>query len=101
MPSSSKPKATSRPAATAMADPDSAIHEIDDLFSTAGLVRNLRGKAAGVTRRARLERVTAEELRHVAPVAAVAANGVQVLRISGWDKGPQKMDWLCHGFSTR
>jgi polyphenol oxidase len=101
MPSSSKPKATSRPAATAMADPDSAIHEIDDLFSTAGLVRNLRGEAAGVTRRARLERVTAEELRHVAPVAAVAANGVQVLRISGWDKGPQKMDWLCHGFSTR
>src|ERR1700678_1765069 len=101
MPSSSKPKATSRPAATPRADSDSAIHAIDNVFSTAGLVRNLRGKAAGATRRARLKRVTPEELSRAAPVPDLASNGVQLLRISSWDTGRHKTDWLWHGFSTR
>jgi YfiH family protein len=98
---SSKSKATSTPATTPTAVPDQAIQEIDSVFQTAGLVRNLRGKAAGVTRRMRLERVTPEELSHSAPVPTVADNGVQLLRIPGWYRGRQKTDWLWHGFSTR
>jgi YfiH family protein len=95
---SSKSKAASTPATTV---PDPAIQEIDSLFQTAGLVRNLRGKTAGVTRRVRLQRVTPEELSHPVPVATVAANGVQLLTIPGWEKGRQKTGWLWHGFSTR
>src|ERR1700677_206224 len=97
MPSPSKSRATSRPAAAPPAVADSAIQEIDDLFQTAGLVRNLRGKAAGVTRRMRLERVTPGDLSHAAPVPAIAANGVQLLRVSAWEKAAL----LWHGFSTR
>ncbi|MGD0627848.1 MAG: peptidoglycan editing factor PgeF [Terracidiphilus sp.] len=78
------------------------IKEIDALFETAGLVRNLRGKSAGVTRRVRPERVEAEELAQTVPVPFIAANGVQVLRIPAWDKpGRQRISWLWHGFSTR
>jgi YfiH family protein len=97
MSSPSKSRATSRPAPAPPAVADLAIQEIDDLFQTAGLVRNLRGKAAGVTRRMRLERVMPEELSHAAPVPAIAANGVQLLRVSAWEKTA----WLWHGFSTR
>jgi len=70
---------------------------IDALFRDAGLVRNLRGNAAGVTRRMRLERATAEELSPAAPVPRIAANGVQWLAVRGWERTP----WLWHGFSTR
>jgi len=78
------------------------IKEIDALFRTAGLVRNLRGKAAGVTRRVRLGQVTVEELAHAAPVPFIAANGVHLLRIPAWDKpGRHRVPWLWHGFSTR
>jgi polyphenol oxidase len=85
----------------------SAVEEIDATFKAAGLVRNLRGKSAGVTRRARHDRVTPEELSSVATVPTTAANGVQLLRVADWDKpgsrhreGPNS-DWLWHGFSTR
>ena len=104
--SSSRPKAP--PAAHAH---PSAGREIDAVFEAAGLVRsvarslgrNRRGKAAGATRRVRLDRATpAEELSSAAPVPTTARNGVQVLRVASWDKpDSRKTDWLWHGFSTR
>ena len=77
--------------------PDSEIHAIDALFQRAGLQRNLRGKAAGVTGRMRFERLSREELMTAAPVPRVAANGVQWLSVPSWEK----TSWLWHGFSTR
>lgn len=65
-------------------------------------MRNLRGKAAGVTRRVRMERAAPEELSKPAPAPHVAANGVQWLAAPAWQKpGRQKIPWLWHGFSTR
>jgi hypothetical protein len=99
----SKSKATSTPATGPTAFPDLGVQEIDSVFQIAGLTRNLRlrGKAAGITRRVRLDRLTPEELSHPAPVPTVAANGVRLLTIPGWDRGRKKIDWLWHGFSTR
>ena len=73
------------------------IQAIDALFERAGLNRNLRGKAAGVTLRMRLERSAPEELVPAAPVPCIARNGVQWLSVPAWEKMP----WLWHGFSTR
>jgi YfiH family protein len=87
MPSSSTPNAHSGP----------ENQEIDALFRTAGLVRNLSGKAVGIGDRMRLKRMAPEELRQAAPVTRVAANGVQWLPVPGWEK----IGWLWHGFSTR
>ena len=87
MPSSSKPNSRSGP----------EVQAIDDLFQQAGLVRNLRGKAAGVTRRMRFERTDKSDLSQPAPTPRVSPNGVQWLPVPGW----QRMPWLWHGFSTR
>jgi YfiH family protein len=76
---------------------DAAIEEIDALFQTAGLVRNLRGKSAGVTRRVRRERAEPRELSQPAAAPQVASNGVEWLGVPGW----QRTSWLWHGFSTR
>jgi len=76
---------------------DQDIQALDALFEQAGLVRNLRGKAAGVTTRMRMERLTQEELRPAMPIPRVARNGVEWLSAAGWEK----MGWLWHGFSTR
>ncbi|HXR40143.1 MAG TPA: peptidoglycan editing factor PgeF [Terracidiphilus sp.] len=92
MRSSSKPKA--HPGSAAQ---DRTVEAIDALFQTAGLVRNLRGKAGGVTRRVRMQRVAAEELAQPAPVPSAAPNGVPLLKIAAWEK----TGWLWHGFSTR
>ena len=76
------------------------IDGIDAEFRQAGLVRNLRGHAGGVTRRVRqirLERATPEELSKPAPTSRVAPNGVHWLSASGWER----TRWLWHGFSTR
>ena len=73
------------------------IQEIDALFERAGLVRNLRGKAAGVTRRVRFERAMPEELKQRPSAPTVARNGVQWLAAPGWEE----LSWLWHGFSTR
>ncbi|MDR3751636.1 MAG: peptidoglycan editing factor PgeF [Terracidiphilus sp.] len=90
----------SAPNPNAPADPE--VQAIDALFLEAGLVRNLRGKAGGVTRRVRMERAAPEELRQPAPEPHVAANGVQWLAAPAWEKpGRQKTPWLWHGFSTR
>jgi len=96
MPSSSKPSASG-----AHATPHQTVEEIDALFQTAGLVRGIRGKAAGVTRRVRMSRVAPEELSVPMPVPSIASNGVQLLKIAAWETGRQKIPWLWHGFSTR
>ena len=82
--------------------PTKEIQEIDALLQKAGLVRNVRGKAVGVTRRVRQGRVTTEELVTAAPVPVVDRNGVPLLKIRAWDRpGRQGIPWLWHGFSTR
>ncbi len=102
MQSPSKLKAPSSVVRKSPATTDSEIQEIDSLFQTAGLARSLRGKAAGVSRRARVQRVAPEGLTHEAPFPTIAPNGVQLLKIPAWDKaGRQKTGWLWHGFSTR
>jgi polyphenol oxidase len=78
------------------------VQSTDALLQKAGLVRNLRGNAAGVTRRVRLERVAKKrlskaELFQAAPTPSVAPNGVHWLPVRSWNKVP----WLWHGFSTR
>jgi hypothetical protein len=78
--------------------PHGTVAEIDALFETAGLVRSLRGKSAGVTRHVRMQRFTAAELSQAAPEPVVAANGVQILQAPAWGK---QGSWLWHGFSTR
>ena len=88
------------------------IQAIDALFEQAGLKRNLRGKAAGVTHRMRFERAEQPELTPPAPLARVAPNGVAWLAVPAWEKlgrnklggeklGHEKLSWLWHGFSTR
>src|SRR5580692_3602738 len=81
---------------------DSVVQRTDALLQNAGLVRNLRGNAAGVTRRIRLKRIDEKrlskaELFQAAPIPSVALNGVHWLPVPGWKKYP----WLWHGFSTR
>jgi YfiH family protein len=95
---------TSRPPKVSRA-PKIEIRDIeatDALFHEAGLVRNLRGNAAGVTRRMRFERATQSGLSQAgltsaAPSLRQASNGVQWLPVPGWEK----IHWLWHGFSTR
>jgi hypothetical protein len=99
MPSRSQPKSSPPKAA---ATQEKAVLEIDRLFETAGLVRNLRGKAAGVTHRARRKKYVSEELSHPAPAPVVAANGVNLLQVPAWQSPAGKISpWLWHGFSTR
>jgi hypothetical protein len=78
-------------------DNSESVDRLDALFATAGLVRSLRGKAGGVTRRMRLERAEPRELSRATAVPQVATNGVEWLRVPGWGQ-PR---WLWHGFSTR
>jgi YfiH family protein len=77
--------------------PRQKIQAIDTLFEQAGLKRSLRGDAAGVTRRMRVERAAPQELASAAPHPQVAQNGVEWLAVTGW----QRTSWLWHGFSTR
>ncbi len=77
--------------------PGPAVQALDELFQAAGLVRNLRGKTAGITRRMRFDHAAPEELRQLAPSPSVAPNGVEWLPVPEWEKLP----WLWHGFSTR
>lgn len=86
-----------RPRSSPDAHPGTEVQAIDALFREAGLVRSLRGKAAGATRRSRLECAAPEELAPAAPVPWVAPNGVQWLTVPEWGK----ISWLWHGFSTR
>jgi len=78
------------------------VEDIDKWFETGGLVRSLRGKSAGITRRLRLEREVPEELTPASPVPFVATNDVQLLKVPDWDN-PQgsQASGLWHGFSTR
>jgi hypothetical protein len=98
---------SSTPNAHSVSDDGLDVQSIDALLRKAGLVRNLRGNAAGVTRRVRLEgaaqtRLSKAELFHAAPIPRVVPNGVQWLPVPGWDRsGREKTSWLWHGFSTR
>lgn len=79
-------------------DKSGDLREIDSFFHKAGLVRSLRGNAgARIIPRSHVDRAAAEELSHPAPSPRVAANGVELLVVSGWNRVP----WLWHGFSTR
>lgn len=78
------------------------IGKIDAMYEAAGLVRAMRGKAGGVTTRARTQATTPEELRRAAPEPHVSANGVEWLAVEAWaGKGRAGIPWLWHGFSTR
>jgi hypothetical protein len=77
--------------------PKQEIQAIDALFAQAGLKRNLRGEAAGVTTRMRFERAEANDLTPSAPLPRVAPNGAEWLPVPDWEK----LGWLWHGFSTR
>ena len=83
------------------------IQKIDAMYEQAGLVRSMRGKAGGVTTRARMRATTPEELRRPAPEPRRAANGVEWLAVEAWagkgrtGKGGAGIPWLWHGFSTR
>ncbi|MGC9158253.1 MAG: peptidoglycan editing factor PgeF [Terracidiphilus sp.] len=71
--------------------------DLDTLFEQAGLVRSLRGKSGGVTRRMRFARASQQELTSPAPVPRRSSNGAEWLAVSAWEKE----NWLWHGFSTR
>jgi hypothetical protein len=92
---SSRSKTTSSPITDSADTGD--LQAIDEIFQSVGLVRNLRGKAGGVTRRVRQARVEPRDLLISAPTPIVAANGVHWLPVRAWEKIP----WLWHGFSTR
>jgi YfiH family protein len=77
--------------------PEPDLQVLDSLFEQAGLQRNLRGKAAGVTQRMRFARAAQQDLVPAAPATRIAANGVEWLAVDGWEKH----GWLWHGFSTR
>ena len=96
-PSSRKPNSAAVSRDRALAD---SIHEIDSLFEAAGLVRSLRGKAAGATGRMRAERLSPQQLRQPAPAPSVAANRVRLLEIPAWNQ-PAMRSRIWHGFSTR
>ncbi len=81
------------------AQPGREVQAIDLLFKEAGLVRSLRAKSVGAAPRKQLERAAPEELARAVPIPCVAANGVQWLAASGWEK--RFGTWLWHGFSTR
>jgi hypothetical protein len=84
--------------------PDPEIQALNDRLAQAGLTRNLRGKAAGVTLQTRqqrqsqrMQRADPDNLRRMAGEIRVAPNGVQWLPAPGL----AAEEWLWHGFSTR
>jgi YfiH family protein len=96
-------RSTSSPSVKPQIDQD--LRAIDELFRVAGLVRNHRQSAAGITTRLRqdcLQRASAEELSIAAPKPQMANNRVEYLTVAAWKKaGSRSLSWLWHGFSTR
>ena len=86
-----------RPVPSPTEQSDVNLQTIDALLSDAGLVRNRRGSAPGITRQLRLERATPEELSVTAGTPRVSANVVAWLPVPEWEK----FSWLWGGFSTR
>lgn len=77
--------------------PTSEVQFLDELFTTAGLVRGRRGRAARVVRAAQLDRAAPEEFHRPAVAPLASANGVQWFPVPGWERH----EWLWHGFSSR
>jgi YfiH family protein len=74
-----------------------SVADIDSLYESAGLVRSRREKPAGIRSRSVFQEKTPEDLRPKPAQPVKAANGVEVVRVPGWEKLP----WLWHGFATR
>ncbi len=74
----------------------STVKAHDDRLSKAGLARGLRKKSSSPVRNSRFDRADTEEVSTPPPVPVRAANGVEWLRVPGWD-----LPWLWAGFSTR
>lgn len=90
---SSSPKTQSEP----------NLQPIDDLFRTAGLVRNRRNTPAGITIRLRKQRkdpATRDELISPSPLPTICRNDVGLLQVAAW-RQKSIGNWLWHGFSTR
>lgn len=75
----------------------SELQTVDEIFSVGGLVRSGRSAHRPQGRPVRFDRVLPDELTIPAPTPVVAANGVHLLKVAGWDR----LSWLWHGFSTR
>ncbi|WP_348262577.1 peptidoglycan editing factor PgeF [Telmatobacter sp. DSM 110680] len=83
---------------------DENVRPIDDLIKVAGLVRNRRNSAPGITsrlRRLRQETASGEELFAPTPVPDVLGSGVGLLKVTAWRDRKSLSKWLWHGFSTR
>jgi polyphenol oxidase len=83
---------------------DQNLKKIDQVFATAGLVRNRRTTPAGITsrlRRLRKDPASKEELAAAPPVPVKFGNGVELLQIPAWAERKDLKKWLWHGFSTR
>jgi hypothetical protein len=74
-----------------------SVADIDSWYETAGLVRSRREKPAGIRARAVFQEKSPEDLRPRPANPVKAANGVEIVRVPGWEKLP----WLWHGFATR
>ncbi len=83
---------------------DQDLQPIDDLFKIAGLVRNRRKTAPGMTtglRKMRQDAATRQELALPAPAPTMSKSGVGLLQIPTWRGRKTINSWLWHGFSTR
>lgn len=83
---------------------DENLKQIDTIFEAAGLVRNRRSSAAGITshlRTLRKDPASKEELATFAPAPDICLNGVGLLQIAAWREQKGLSKWLWHGFSTR
>lgn len=72
------------------------LDSVDAKFRVAGLVRSQRQGQSRPTDSPRFEQSTQEELAGAAPRPLRSSNGVELLRVPGWD-----LPWLWSGFSTR
>lgn len=96
-PSSSRPKSVPKTPEVCKVPPPRTVADIDSWYQTAGLVRSRREKPVGVRARAVFEQKVPEDLRPKPAESLKSANGVELVRVAGWEKFP----WLWHGFSTR
>lgn len=95
--SSSRPNSAPKNSDLGKALPARTVADIDSWYQTAGLVRSRRDKPAGIRARAVFDEKVPEDLRPKPAKPVKAANGVELVRVPGWETFP----WLWHGFATR